>query len=90
MLGPDHTARRGQVALRWKPHARSRRAQNRQVTQRQKRINRRGAACAWRKRTFAQAKVCQTESLHSLLQKVVAIAFPLATGLRNEGLPYDF
>jgi hypothetical protein len=43
-----------------------------------------------RKRTFTQADARQAESQHSVLQKTVAIAFPLATGLRNEGLPCDF
>jgi hypothetical protein len=37
-----------------------------------------------------QANAYRAKSLHSVLQKAVAIAFSLATGLRNEGLAYDF
>ncbi len=43
-----------------------------------------------RKRTFVQADTCQPESQHFGLQKPIAIVFPLAIGLRNGALPYDF
>ena len=43
-----------------------------------------------RKRSFAQQSFERLESQHFELQKAVAIALPLATGLRNEALAYDF
>jgi hypothetical protein len=49
-----------------------------------------GSLFGLRKRTLMQADADQAESGISVLQKAVAIAFPLATGLRNVGLPYDF
>jgi hypothetical protein len=43
-----------------------------------------------RKRTFAQQPPDLAKSQLFQLQKAVAFALSLATGLRNEGLPYDF
>jgi hypothetical protein len=43
-----------------------------------------------RKRRLLQAKARQAEFQRFLLQKAVAIVSPLATGLRNIVLAYDF
>jgi hypothetical protein len=43
-----------------------------------------------RKRTFSNAESKGSQSSNFELQKAVAIPLPLATGLRNEALSYDF
>ena len=55
-----------------------------------KQSNQEGSIGILRKRTFAHVECSRAKSQRFVLQKAVAIACPVATGLRNGALLYDF